>query len=82
MSRTSEIVNGTWDVALSKAGRPGDGALLSLRLPSPISRSMIARGLLRAELSITPEGLLLKPYAAPDSSRPRNQTVELPEDWA
>ena len=64
-----------WDIALGPVkGR----ASLLMNLPSPISRVLVARGQLRAKVTITEAGLLLTPYKS-DPETTHGGTAVLPE---
>ena len=63
-----------WDVALTQ----NKGSLL-LRFPDALARPVTERGMFRAKVTLTAEGVLVRPYVAA-SSRGRT-AVDLPEGW-
>ena len=69
------VVKPEWDVALSPHKL---GASLHVGIPAAIAAVLIERGMFRAKLAITDEGLLLTPYVA--STRKKEPGVDLP-DW-
>lgn len=67
----------TWDIALTKA--PNGRIVISI--PAALSGAMNERGLSRATLSVTDDGLLVVPYVAAPREGRNKQRVELPESW-
>lgn len=65
-----------WDIAL-----PSTGNNKAASLPAAIGRVLNERGMHRAKLTITDDGLLIKPYVAERvrDGRPRGEFVVLPE---
>lgn len=64
-------------VALTARRKQG---IVQMVLPMAISKVLLERGLNRATLEITEEGMLLRPYA--EEGRARSVAIDVPEGWA
>jgi hypothetical protein len=69
-----------WDVALSPL-RNGKYSYLRIYLPAALSRALIAREMVRAQLKLTKEGILVMPYKGSKQETRWREVVELPESW-
>lgn len=69
-----------WIVSISRVSKTSD--TLQLSIPAAIGRSLTDKGMWRAKITITPEGILVRPYVADPVGRgsPKVRAVELP-DW-
>lgn len=64
--------DGTWDVAIRKAGSKD----------YPIGKALMAAGMWRATISITDEGILVRPYVGERSENDKGlPAIEIPSGW-
>jgi hypothetical protein len=71
----------SWDVAIAKSGNAKFPASC-INLPASLGRAIAAKGMWRATVTVTKEGILVVPYVAVRSERQnRAEIVELPDSW-
>jgi hypothetical protein len=68
-----------WDVRLTPTGS-GSRQSLKLNLPVALSAPMQAAGFNRAEIEISPEGILVRPYSG-EGGNQSLRLVDIPETW-
>jgi hypothetical protein len=69
-----------YDVSIRRAGGGGEG-VMAVMLPAAVGRALAERGLNRARLEITDDGILVRPYRGEGKLAARS-VVDLPESWA
>lgn len=62
-----------WDVSLGK-----DAAQVTVHLPAPLGKALRSREYNRAEVTVTKEGLLIRPYKGTHAGR-SSEVIELPQ---
>lgn len=67
-----------WDVAITGTGSSVRGDNGQITVPAAIMRSLSEHGMNRARMTVTKQGLLLRPYKGIPARQRTKQSVELP----
>ena len=76
----SAVTDQVWDMSLVRTGKR-EYPLMSVHIPVPITRKLLDAGYNRARITLTPDGILVRPYKGTHSNPKHTITVTLP-DWS